>query len=95
MGNYPSMGSKGGTVVGALELNLCLTCPGCGGCGAWNPACCPCMPGACDKCCPGLKAPAGPEWDAVKDEFAPLLEEVGGPADPSAPDSTHTQTASD
>ena len=32
MGNYPSMGTKGGTVVGALELNICYNTP----CGAWS-----------------------------------------------------------
>ena len=46
MGNFPSMGSKGGTVIGAHELNICHnTLPCCGG--PWY-NCCNGMP-----CCKG------------------------------------------
>ena len=70
MGNYPSMGSSGGTVVGALELNLCGNTFPC--CGTWNNCCadtfCP--------CCPGITSPKGPEWDAAAEGFKPFLEEA-------------------
>ena len=75
MGNYPSMGTAGGTVVGAMELNLCYNCPGgiCKQCGLWNNCCadtfCP--------CCGGITTPKGPEWEAAKEGFKPLMEEAG------------------
>ena len=71
MGNYPSMGTQGGTVIGALEFNACYDMPCCKPCGPWNSANCMNCP-----CCPGLKAPAGPEWEAAQEGFAPFLEEA-------------------
>jgi len=74
MGNYPSIGSRGGTVIGALELNLCGggPCAMCKCCGKWNNCCadtfCP--------CCPGVTSPKGPEWEAAKEGFAPFMEEA-------------------
>ena len=69
MGNYPSMGTKGGTVIGGLELNICYDMPCCKCGGPWY-NCCSNMP-----CCKGLQAPTGPEWEKAKDGFAPFLEE--------------------
>ena len=79
MGNYPSMGTKGGTVIGGFELNFCYdACDGecnAGG-GPWY-NCCKVLPiGMCDgACCKGIQAPTGPEWEKAKDGFAPFLEE--------------------
>lgn len=53
MGNAPSLGTKGGTVVGAYELNLC------------KDSCCMCFDlwgsAGCGPCCQGLVKPHGPE----------------------------------
>ena len=79
MGNYPSMGTKGGTVIGGFELNFCYdACDGecnAGG-GPWY-NCCKVLPiGICEgACCKGIQAPTGPEWEKAKDGFAPFLEE--------------------
>jgi len=55
-------------VVGGMELNMCLDCP-IGICGsAWHSC-------SCCGCCPGLKAPSGPEWDAAAAGFEPFKEE--------------------
>jgi len=67
MGNAPSLGTKGGTVVGALELNLCPGCCPCGG--SWNRA-------GCSPCCPGLSMPSGPEWEAAQAGFKTYLDEA-------------------
>ena len=74
MGNYPSMGTKGGTVIGGFELNFCYDACDCGG--PWY-NCCKVLPiGMCDgACCKGIQAPTGPEWEKAKDGFAPFLEE--------------------
>ena len=74
MGNYPSMGTKGGTVIGGLELNICYDVCECGG--PWY-NCCKVLPiGICEgACCKGIQAPTGPEWEKAKDGFAPFLEE--------------------
>merc|ERR1711924_162455 len=64
MGNYPSMGTKGGTVIGALEINNCCICPG-----TRHGGCCTC-------CCPGLASPSGLEWDSAKPGFEPMLKEA-------------------
>ena len=73
MGNYPSMGSKGGTVVGALELNLCKdSCCMCAP--AWNGCCM--GSNACKSCCPGLVSPNGPEWEAAQAGFKVLQDEA-------------------
>ena len=77
MGNYPSMGTKGGTVIGGLELNIqCFNCisysymPCCGG--PWYNCCTFAIE---STCCKGFQAPTGPEWEKAKDGFAPFLEE--------------------
>ena len=71
MGNYPSMGTKGGTVIGGLELNISYSyMPCCGG--PWY-NCCTCAIES--TCCKGFQAPTGPEWEKAKDGFAPFLEE--------------------
>merc|ERR1719313_1892884 len=71
MGNYPSLGSKGGTVIGALELNICYDVPCCKMCGGPWYNCCECR-----MCCPGTAKPIGPEWDAAKEGFKPMLDEA-------------------
>ena len=72
MGNYPSMGTKGGTVIGGLELNIsydsCMPCCG----GPWYNCCTFAIE---STCCKGFQAPTGPEWEKAKDGFAPFLEE--------------------
>ena len=72
MGNYPSMGTKGGTVVGALELNICYRTPCCKCRGPWDSKCCEVF---C-PCCPGMHSPTGAEWEAAKEGFTPFLEEA-------------------
>ena len=67
MGNYPSMGSKGGTVIGMKELNLCADCGPC--CPVWDGC------GEFMRCCDGLRLPSGPEWDAAEPDFQPFLDE--------------------
>ena len=70
MGNYPSFGSKGGTVIGSLELNICYDTPCCK-CGSpWYN----CNP--CGACCPGVAPPKGPEWEKAKEGFEPFLAEA-------------------
>jgi len=55
----------GPDIVGAFELNIC------GSCGpAWNSC------AICNCCCPGMKPPSGPEWDAAGPGFEPLLAEA-------------------
>lgn len=73
MGNYPSMGTKGGTVIGSLELNLCKdSCCMCAP--TWNTAgCCQCQ---AMMCCPGMALPSGAEWEAAKGGFDPFLDEA-------------------
>ena len=79
MGNYPSMGTKGGTVIGGFELNFCYdACDGeCNAQGGPWYNCCKVLPiGICEgACCKGIQAPTGPEWEKAKDGFAPFLEE--------------------
>ena len=71
MGNYPSMGTKGGTVIGGLELNISYSyMPCCGG--PWYNCCTFAIE---STCCKGFQAPTGPEWEKAKDGFAPFLEE--------------------
>jgi len=72
MGNYPSLGSKGGEVVGALELNLCYDVPCCKCGDPWYNCCTETM---C-PCCPGITKPKGAEWDAAKEGMKPFLEEA-------------------
>ena len=70
--SYPTMGTSGGAVVGAFELNICYNAPCCKVCGGpWHKPCC-----TITMCCPGLAEPHGAEWDAAKDGFAPFLEEA-------------------
>ena len=71
MGNYPSFGSQGGTVIGSLELNVCYEnpCCKCGG-GPWYN----CNP--CGACCPGVAPPKGEEWEKAKDGFEVFLTEA-------------------
>jgi len=75
MGNYPSMGTEGGTVVGALELNICYDCPlpCCQIGGPWNNCC---ADKCCPSCCPGLKSPHGAEWEAASAGFEVFLSEA-------------------
>ena len=72
MGNYPSMGTKGGTVIGGLELNICYDMPCCKCGGPWYNCCTFAIE---STCCKGFQAPTGPEWEKAKDGFAPFLEE--------------------
>lgn len=67
MGNYPSMGTGGGEIIGALEFNMCKnSCCFC--CDAWY--------GCANPCCKGLATPSGPEWEAAKPGFKVLLDEA-------------------
>ena len=70
MGNYPSMGTKGGTVIGGLELNISYSyMPCCGGRGTTAARL------RLRALAARASTPTGPEWEKAKDGFAPFLEE--------------------
>ena len=52
-------------------MNLCweMPCCKCGG-SAWYNCC------KTNCCCPGMKAPSGPEWEAAKEGLKPFLDEA-------------------
>ena len=75
MGNYPSMGSQGGTVIGSLELNICADCACCKAMDPWYNCC---TKDVCGACCPGVTVCAASLHQRPSPARAALFRHLGG-----------------